>query len=412
MKKRYIFMIAICAILSLLVSCDGSINGMFFEHKVTFDYDNGGPAVVKEVKHGETVNKPEDPTKDGYAFVNWTTDKEGKKEYDFATPVTGNITLYAQWDKLYKVTFELGGGTLADLKDQTVIEGKYATNPGSPIKANYTFVAWYDGDEKFDFENTKIEKDYDLTAKWGYKVTFNSNGGTGDVPQQVVVEGEKAVKPTTIPTQVGWGLLGWTTNTAATDADYFNFESSTIKSDTSLYAIWKKSYTVGDKGPTGGWIFYDVDADNNSGNNDNLKSEECGWRYLETTEKDYKDSSWGSDGSTLDTKAEIGEGKSNTKALLDAIASYPAAEACANYGEGTEYNDWFLPSKDELRVMIKNLYEEGNNKYSFTNMTYWSSTAASTNTAWGEYPGSSTGSTQFTYKTTTSGTTLRPVRRF
>ena len=316
----------------------------------------------------------------------------------------------------YTVTFDLAEGTLEGLNDQTVIEGEYATNPGSPTKNTYTFVGWYDGDEKFDFENTKIAKNYTLTAKWGYKVTFNSNGGTGDVPTQVVEEGKKATKPTTIPTKVGCGLVGWTTDVSVTDSA-FDFEYSTIDKDITLYAIWNDSYTVGGKGPAGGWIFYDVDADNENENTDKLKSSECGWRYLETTEKDLGDFSWGSDGSTLGTEAEIGKGKSNTKALLDAKVndsslSYPAAEACAKYGEGTEYNDWFLPSKGELRAMIGELYGKESNKYSFTNMTYWSSTADSANKAWGEYPDSSTDNTQFTYNTNGSGTTVRPIRAF
>ena len=43
----------------------------------------------------------------------------------------------------------------------------------------------------------------------------------------------------------------------------------------------RNNYYVGRTGPAGGYIFYDCDADNSSGNADGLVSSECGWRFLE-----------------------------------------------------------------------------------------------------------------------------------
>ncbi len=166
MKKRYIFMIAICAILSFLVSCDGSINGMFFEHKVTFEYDNGDAAVVKKVKHGETVDKPAEPTKADYAFVNWTTDKDGTKGYDFAAPVTGDITLYAQWIELYTVTFYDGEEEKSTYK---CAKGQTAKRPDEDLMKNdYAFIGWTnekDSKTLFNF-NTQITSALKLYAIW------------------------------------------------------------------------------------------------------------------------------------------------------------------------------------------------------------------------------------------------------
>jgi len=52
------------------------------------------------VDEGESVAEPEVPEKPTaqYIFVKWTTDKENRNAYDFATPVTADLVLYADWD--------------------------------------------------------------------------------------------------------------------------------------------------------------------------------------------------------------------------------------------------------------------------------------------------------------------------
>ncbi len=66
-------------------------------YTVTFD-SNGGSAVDPQtVEPNGTVSKPiPDPTKDGYTFKEWQLSGAA---YDFATPVTDNITLTAAWRK-------------------------------------------------------------------------------------------------------------------------------------------------------------------------------------------------------------------------------------------------------------------------------------------------------------------------
>ena len=131
----------------------------------------------------------------------------------------------------------------------------------------------------------------------------------------------------------------------------------------------------GGKGPAGGYVFYDCDADNDSGNPDGLISTECGWRYLEAAPKDIDGKYlWGSDGS-YGTETGIGKGKMNTQMLN----SSPAAIACADYTYNG-YSDWFLPSISELNLMYKNL--ERNGIGSFTSNCYWSSSEGTGIYAW------------------------------
>ena len=66
-------------------------------YTVTFDTDGGSKIDAQEVDENGTATKPADPTKDGYTFKGWQLDG---KDYDFATPVTADITLKAVWEKV------------------------------------------------------------------------------------------------------------------------------------------------------------------------------------------------------------------------------------------------------------------------------------------------------------------------
>lgn len=165
------------------------------------------------------------------------------------------------------------------------------------------------------------------------------------------------------------------------------------------------------RGPAGGYIIYDCDADNASGNADGLISTECGWRYLEAS-PDELDFYWvelgyhrnSNNGANLFvngtetynasncTGTAIGTGQRNTQLLLAAMgeAAYAyesgsdkesnyAAKLCDNLEythDGVVYDDWFLPSKDELNLMYNILYVNGIG--GFQEWEYWSSS---------EYPG-------------------------
>jgi uncharacterized repeat protein (TIGR02543 family) len=66
------------------------------QYTVTFDSNGGSKVVNKLVGSGEKVTKPTNPIKSGYKFIAWLLND---KEYDFNTPVTGNITLVAKWEQ-------------------------------------------------------------------------------------------------------------------------------------------------------------------------------------------------------------------------------------------------------------------------------------------------------------------------
>ena len=124
-------------------------------------------------------------------------------------------------------------------------------------------------------------------------------------------------------------------------------------------------YKVGDTGPAGGIIFFD-------------KGEFYdGWRYLEAAPRDSEFSAqWSVNTKKIKgTKKRIGTGKSNTEIIIDFLNKIGetgnAAQLCVELNiEG--YNDWFLPSIDELDLMYQNLVKSGL-LYSFRKDIYWSS---------------------------------------
>ncbi len=166
------------------------------------------------------------------------------------------------------------------------------------------------------------------------------------------------------------------------------------------------TYSVGDKGPAGGFIFYDCDADNDSGNADGLISTDCGWRYLEAASADLTGTyTWGNDGSFGTTKTGIGTGKNNTKILAEKGVDYKAANAV--WGKTIDgYNDWFLPSKDELNLMYANLYQK--ELGSFDSGWYWSSSEYNISFAWMQ--NFSTGAPDYNQRSI--DTCVRPIRAF
>jgi hypothetical protein len=171
-----------------------------------------------------------------------------------------------------------------------------------------------------------------------------------------------------------------------------------VKSGMANSSVASATYTlsrVGTKGPAGGYIFYDCDADNTTDDPDgadDLESSVCGWRYLEAAPaNESKTYVWGGSGTSVsETSQTIGTGKANTEKI---VAKYDAAEktgyaakVCSDKtvtmtvanGDKITYDDWFLPSENELYEM----YRQRNSIGGFRNKWYWSSSQSSADRAY------------------------------
>ncbi len=128
------------------------------------------------------------------------------------------------------------------------------------------------------------------------------------------------------------------------------------------------TYHIRDVGPAGGLIFYDKGSYSD------------GWRYLEAAPFDQGNGTWGCDGIAIPGAdgTAIGTGRQNTLDMI--LAGCTNAAQLAHDIIINGYNDWFLPSKDELNQMYVNLkvYNVGD----FTFFHYWSSSEFYANNVW------------------------------
>ena len=126
------------------------------------------------------------------------------------------------------------------------------------------------------------------------------------------------------------------------------------------------TYNIGDRGPAGGIVFYD--KGNNTG----------GWRYLEAAPVDlgpvvYQTRSFTAREIEGDSGRGVGRGRYNTEFIIAAHRGNNdgfGAALCDSY-EFNGFTDWFLPSRDELSYMYRNLFMKGLGN--FRDARYWSS---------------------------------------
>ncbi len=222
---------------------------------VTFNLKGHGKTPESQkLEVGGTATKPEDPEIDGWFFRGWHTDEECTTPFDFNTPVTSNITLYAKWEKDERriVTFDTQGIGVAPER-QKIEEGEKAVEPEPPAESGYTFGGWYSNSSctyAFDFDKP-VTGHVTVYAKWTVEVSFDM-GGHGTAPDtQTVRVGTRAKAPTE-PEANGFYFGGWYTDAELTQ--WFEF-SDTISKATTLYAKWVYAYTKLEIGAASGEAF-------------------------------------------------------------------------------------------------------------------------------------------------------------
>ena len=149
---------------------------------VTFDVQGHGTAPeTQQINYGGTAAEPSKPSAEGYTFDGWYTEAACTNKYDFSTPITEDITLYAKWLADPKVTFDVQGHGTAP-ETQTLAYGGTATEPSKPAAEGYTFGGWYTEAAcatAYDF-STPVTMDITLYAKWMVNVDglkMHSDGG-------------------------------------------------------------------------------------------------------------------------------------------------------------------------------------------------------------------------------------------
>ena len=155
--------------------------------KVTVSFDLNYPDGVQGPEGqvapaSQTINKrqtatapTEELTLENYTFLGWYLDKNHTEKFEFSTPVTEDITLYAGWiltseiPATPKITFNLNytGAPAAEVIE--TVEGLIGDKmPEEPVRDGYWFLGWYTsaaGTAEFNFSNP-VTTDTTVYAKW------------------------------------------------------------------------------------------------------------------------------------------------------------------------------------------------------------------------------------------------------
>lgn len=228
------------------------------EHTLTFETNGGSAINPVTVRHGNAVARPADPTKDKYTFIGWYADPEFTEEYDFATVLEADKTIYAKFEltstpigdiyvrydvlhikQLPDGSYDLANAEVEHLsakKDTTVtavVKDYSAThhiNVNSTLsKLTDTAIQPYpgaDGEPVY----TILSVYYDLDF---HTLTFDTMGGSRVAPV-TVRHGLTVAKPAD-PVYGGFLFDGWYTD--KTFRTLYNF-ASPLTTDTTVYAKW------------------------------------------------------------------------------------------------------------------------------------------------------------------------------
>lgn len=204
--------------------------------------------------NGEVANLPT-PIKLGCEFLGWYTTedfKENSKVTSNTVTMEGDVTVYAKWEEnVYTITYDLAGGTLADMKETYTVGEKVIL--GMPVKEGHTFLGWIGEDlgntpvENVVIENATGNRKYTAVFKANiYTITLDANGGEGassiaatfGTKVRLTNDGKIYYK--------GMNLIGWNTEADGSGKMYKpNQEIEYLEANNiTLYAMWTSLITL------------------------------------------------------------------------------------------------------------------------------------------------------------------------
>jgi len=365
-----------------------------------------------------------DLSRSGYLFSGWNTSPDGSgisyQPGDTVVMADSDLSLYPQWAAIYRVHYHDEYVTAGELPRD---DGAYVCDDAFTVLRRWPkeyddrrlFIGWSSDAESgsaggsaggavthLPGERKLIRsgdpKDMHLYAVWrdGSRIIYDGSGADeGEVPEPSVLmlPGSAASVGTASAdlSSAGKAFAVWNTKADGSGKSYNPGDEIILgSSDITLYAV----YDMVLLGSAGGLVFYDKGfyAD--------------GWRYLEAAPKNWTDSAddpgrscWDYDEAVFKDTGELyfytspnyeisgtcayaGCGAGNTDRIVQSQNArgreQTAAQICdalVTENGGWLYDDWFLPSAEE--IMLLDAYADSFSGYSLSGNTYWTSTEAS-----------------------------------
>lgn len=249
------------------------------EYTFRFNPNNGQSASSQSgIKQGAEYSGFPKPTKTGYTLSGWSYVKNGKTYYYYLSP-SGTLTIpevpefstttvdfNAVWQaNSYNISASANGGTISSTSGwsgsgsvaiKKVSYGSaYSTLP-SVSRTGYNLKGWYDaasGGTQIS-TGTAMNKtsDHIIYAQWtikNYAITFNSNGGSGTMSNQIVSHGSTVSLTRNAFKRSGYVFMGWATSSSGV-VIYQDGASITCTGPVTLYAVWKEDSSASVTAPS------------------------------------------------------------------------------------------------------------------------------------------------------------------
>jgi uncharacterized repeat protein (TIGR02543 family) len=312
------------------------------------------------------------PTRTGYAFNGWFTEKTGGTRVTDSTVFDKNTTtIHAQWTLIkYTVTFNHNYTGSKDTTAITNASWKLDSLP-KPTIDGYKFIGWWTtptGGDSIRLDRVYTE-DITVYARWEgatpvlmYTITFNANGGTGTAPGPQKTEAGYGI---TLPngnglTKTGYTFDGWNIKEDGTGTpNYAAGDSYTPTGNVTLYAKWNAvpTYTIA----------YELNGGTVSSTNPTSYTAETATFTLNNpTKTGYTFAGWtGANGTTLQTTVTITLGSTGNK---NYIANYTPITYNIEYNldGGTETSN---PTSYTIETPTITLKEPTKTGYTFAGWT-------------------------------------------
>ena len=142
--------------------------------------------------------------------------------------------------KYHAVSFDSNGAE--EYQSRAVADNELLVEPRVPTRIGYSFLGWYDGEIKWNFDQDRVTDSMTLTAKWSrlkFIVKFDSVGGSS-VEEQSVSSGDFATEPIP-PTKENKKFAGWFDG-----ENKWDFNTKRVTNFITLTAKWEDypTYTV------------------------------------------------------------------------------------------------------------------------------------------------------------------------
>ena len=219
---------------------------------LTVIYDaNGGTVDVTKATlyHGGIYGELPTPTRTGYEFNGWYTEKTGGTKVTSDAIVTENQILYAQWTvKQSELTFDANGGTVTALPKNIDYGAVYGTLP-VPTRDYYNFKGWYtakSGGSQVTNSTKMGTEDVTIYAQWEQK-PLSSWVLSSKVPSSAKIVNTKwtytrtQTTESTSSTKSGWTQTGTYWKKVGSDFIYYASFPTGFDTSNSIYTSFSQS---------------------------------------------------------------------------------------------------------------------------------------------------------------------------